>query len=554
MTGAQDGEQDGERAWWRSAVVYQVWPRSFSDGDGDGVGDLRGVLSRLDHLADLGVDVLWLSPVYPSPGVDGGYDISDYRAVDPLFGDLADLDGLIAALHARGMRLVLDVVLNHTSDRHPWFVESRADRDNPRRDWYFWRPEPVVPRGGEPWTSLFGGPAWTLDETTGEHYLHSFAVEQPDLDWDNPAVRAAVFATLRWWLARGVDGFRLDVISMVSKDLTGPSPLGPGPRLHEHLQELHREVLGGRDPVVVTAGEMPGISVEDAVLATDPARAELDMVIQFEHVSVDQGDSKWDARPLSLPRLKESFARWQRGLAAAGWNALYLSNHDQPRPVSRFGDVAHHRTASATALATVLHLHRGTPFVYQGEELGMADAGFTSLSDYRDVESLDHYAEAVAAGQSPADALAALARTGRDNARTPVQWDATEHAGFTTGTPWIAVNPDHVTVNAAAQRDDPHSVLAHYRRLIALRHDEPAVVHGDFTLLLPDDEQVWAFTRRHGGTELLVLANCSPAPATARLEVDPAWAGAELLLGNLHDSAAGLQLRPWEALVLRRGG
>ena len=526
--------------WWHSAVVYQVWPRSFADSNGDGVGDLRGLIGKLDHLSDLGVDVVWLSPVYPSPQVDNGYDISDYQDVDPLFGTLADLDELIACLHARGMRLVLDVVVNHTSDQHPWFVESRSSRTSPKRHWYFWCDQPP-----NDWTSLFAGPAWQLDEATGEYYLHTFAREQPDLRWEEPQVRAAVVDMLRWWLDRGVDGFRLDVISMISKDLDKPEGiLGFGPDLHDHLHELHREVFAGRD--LITVGETPGTSVEQARLLTEPERRELDMVFEFEHVSLDRGVSKWDVVPLTLPTLKRCFQTWQDGIGS-GWNSLYWDNHDQPRVVSRFGDDGEHRVASASTLATVLHLHRGTPFIYQGEELGMADARFTSLSDYRDLESLNHYTEAVARGQPPEQVLAALQRTSRDNARTPVQWDSSQHAGFTTGTPWIPVGSAAGTVNAAAQRNDPHSVLAHYRRLIRLRHEVPAVAYGDFTLLLPEDERVWAFTRRYEQVELLVVANLSAEHVMPAID---GWQDGELLLGNLPEP--GPVLRPWESRVLRR--
>jgi oligo-1,6-glucosidase len=529
-----------EQEWWRTAVVYQVWPRSFADSDGDGIGDLRGLIGKLDHLADLGVDAVWLSPVYPSPQVDAGYDISDYCDVDPLFGTLADLDELIADLHARGMRLVLDVVLNHTSDQHPWFIESRSSRDDPKRTWYWWRDQPA-----NHWRSLFSGPAWQRDEPTGQYYLHTFAREQPDLNWAEPQVRAAVADMLRWWLDRGVDGFRLDVISMISKDLDLPAGmLGFGPELHGHLQELYREVFAGRD--LATIGETPGTTVEHARLMTEPDRHELDMVFEFEHVSLDQGRTKWDPVPLALPTLKRCFARWQEGLGA-GWNSLYWDNHDQPRAVSRFGNDGEHRVVSAKTLATVLHLHRGTPFIYQGEELGMANPGFTSLAQYRDVESLNHHAEAVAAGQRPEDALGALARMSRDNARTPMPWDGTEHAGFTTGTPWIDLAPDWATVNAAAQREDPHSVLAHHRRLVRLRHEVPAVAHGDFTLLLPDDPRLWAFTRRYRGVELLVVANLSGENVVPELD---GWSDGELLLGNL--PGPGPVLRPWESRVLRR--
>jgi oligo-1,6-glucosidase len=535
--------------WWRSAVVYQIWPRSFSDSDGDGIGDLRGIVDRLDHLARLGVDVLWLSPIYPSPQDDAGYDISDYRDIEPTFGTLADFDALLDAVHERGMRLVMDLVVNHTSDEHPWFVESRSSRDNPKRDWYWWREQP--PNG---WRSFFSGPAWERDEPTGEYYLHLFSRKQPDLNWENPQVRAAVYDMMRWWLDRGVDGFRMDVINVISKDLaTGQYVCGP--RIHEFLQEMHREVFDGRPGTFLTVGEMPGVTLEQARLFTDPARHEVDMVFQFEHVRLDQGGTKWDVRPLDLRDLKASLGRWQEGLAESGWNSLYWNNHDQPRAVSRFGsDAPEHRVASAKLLGTVLHLHRGTPYVYQGEELGMTNTRFDSIADFRDIESLRHYTDAVAGGADEETVLAALRVMGRDNARTPVQWDATEHAGFTSGTPWIPVNANHREINAAAQWADPGSVLHHYRALIALRHDEPAVVHGDFTMLLPDHPTVYAFTRRHrderGDVELLVLANFSAEPVEAAVPGAEGWDAAELLLGNLPD--APQKLRAWEARVLRR--
>ena len=569
----------GQAAWWTRAVVYQVYPRSFMDSDGDGIGDLGGVLLHLDHLADLGVDVLWLSPVYPSPQADNGYDISDYQDIDPLFGSLAQLDELIAALHARGMKLLMDLVVNHTSDAHPWFEESRASRSSAKRDWYWWRPPRPGMAAGAPgaeptnWQSFFSGPVWELDEASGEYYLHLFDRRQPDLNWENPEVRAAVHEMMRWWLDRGVDGFRMDVINMISKDLRGrdgapdgtlhdgpPLPgsaLGDGsasylcgPRIHEFLAEMHREVFAGRDGTFLTVGEMPGVTVEQARLFTDPARAEVDMVFQFEHVALDHGTSKWDLRPLRMRDLKASFGRWQTGLADVGWNSLYWNNHDQPRAVSRFGDDSpRFRRDSATCLATLLHLHRGTPYVYQGEEIGMANYPFVSLEEFRDVESLNHHVQAVSAGEDPARVLAALQYMGRDNARTPVQWDASPHAGFTTGTPWIAANPDTAEWNVAAQRNDDTSVLAHYRRLIALRHTDDVVALGDFTMLLPDSDEVYAFTRSLDGVTLLVVCNLSRT--TYRLaELLPEAPAAELVLGNLPDDDPA-ELRPWEARVLR---
>ncbi|SCK46659.1 alpha-glucosidase [Streptomyces sp. WMMB 322] len=565
-----------EREWWKTAVVYQIYPRSFADSDGDGIGDIPGITSRLDHLARLGVDVLWLSPVYPSPQDDNGYDISDYCGIDPVFGTLADFDELLAAVHERGMKLVMDLVVNHTSDQHPWFAESRSSPDSPKRDWYWWRPAregtaPGAP-GAEPnnWRSFFSGSAWQFDEATGEYYLHLFSRTQPDLNWENPQVRAAIHEMMRWWLDRGVDGFRMDVINMISKDPELPDgPVGEdgaygdggpfylsGPRIHEYLQEMHREVFAGRDRRLLNVGEMPGVTVDDAVLFTDPERRELDMVFQFEHVGLDHGTGKWDHRELRLRDLKESMGRWQQGLARTGWNSLYWNNHDQPRIVSRFGDDGEHRVRSATMLATVLHLHRGTPYIYQGEELGMTNAPLRTIDDFRDIESLNHHTEAVAAGAASADVVAAMRPMARDNSRTPMHWDSSPNAGFTTGTPWIAVNPNHTEINAAAQLDDPDSVFHHYRRLIALRHTEPAVAHGDFTMLLPDDDRVYAFTRRLGETELLVLANFTGAPVVTEPD-DGAGrtdrTGAEVLLTNVGTPSERIgELAPWEATVYRR--
>ena len=558
-------------------MVYQIYPRSFADSNGDGVGDVRGILERVDYLADLGVDVVWVSPFYRSPMDDNGYDVSNYQDVDPLFGTLADVDELIAALHERGMKLVIDVVVNHTSDEHPWFVESRSSTDNPKRDWYWWRPPRAGMVAGAPgaeptnWHSYFSGPVWELDEASGEYYLHLFSRKQPDLNWENPEVRQAVYAMLRWWLERGVDGFRMDVINMISKVLPlQDGPLLPygrygdgtgqflhGPRLHEFLQELHAQVIAPSDKVLLTVAETPGVTVQQALDFTDPERAEVDMVFQFEHVGLDQGaGGKWDLRPLRLVELKESLGRWQAALGERGWNSLYWDNHDQPRAVSRFGsDDPAYRALSAKLLGTVLHLQRGTPYVYQGQELGMTNVPFASIEDFRDIESLNHYRQAVAAGEDPDRVLAALRAISRDNARTPMQWDDDPHAGFTSGTPWLPVNPNYVDINAAAQVTDGQSVYAHYRRLIALRHEHPVVAHGDFTLLAPDDPVVYAFLRRLGQVEWLVAANFSADTAGLDLPEPDRWTGAELTLGNYpHPQPNGdrLDLRPWEAVVLSR--
>jgi oligo-1,6-glucosidase len=552
-----------------------VYPRSFADSDGDGIGDLVGVTQHLDHLERLGIDVVWLSPVYPSPQDDNGYDVSDYRGIDPMFGTLADFDALVHGLHARGMRLVMDLVVNHTSDEHPWFVASRSARDDPKRAWYWWRPPRPGHRPGEPgaeptnWSSIFSGPAWELDEATGEYYLHLFSRKQPDLNWENPEVREELHAMARWWLDRGVDGFRMDAINVISKHPSLPdgrvaagARLGDGtphflggPRLHEFLHELHHEVFEGREPHVLTIGEMPEVTVDEARLFTDPARGEVDMVFQFEHVRIDQGASKWDVRPFDLRALKASLGRWQEGLADVGWNSLYWDNHDQPRVVSRFGDDGRFRARSAKMLATVLHLHRGTPCVYQGDELGMTNAPFATIDDIRDVEALNHHAAAVAAGADPDQVLDALRTMGRDNARTPMQWDGSPGAGFTTGSPWLAVNPNHVEVNAAAELADEDSVFHHYRALIALRHREAVVTDGAYALLLPDDERVFAFTRSLADVELLVLGNFSGDAVAVDLPDAAAWASSEVLLADrsvLQPAPGALTLAPWEGRVHRR--
>jgi oligo-1,6-glucosidase len=569
-----DAPTSASSEWWKRAVVYQVYPRSFQDSDGDGIGDLRGILQRLDHLERLGIDVIWLSPVYRSPHADNGYDISDYQDIDPTFGTLEDFDELLTAVHERGMKLVMDLVVNHTSDEHPWFVESRSGLDSPKRDWYWWRParsgyEPGQP-GAEPtnWASFFSGPTWTLDEHTGEYYLHLFAPKQPDLNWENPDVRAAVYAMMRWWLDRGVDGFRMDVINLISKhpdlpdgDVVDGKAYGDGfphysagPRLHEYLQEMRREVFDGRG-ALFTVGETPGVTIEEAVLFSDPARRELDMVFQFEHVSLDHGDGKFYPRHLEPGELADSFTAWQDALEAVGWNSLYLSNHDQPRPVSRFGDAAQWWRESATALATVLHLQRGTPYIYQGEELGMTNAAFDTIGDYRDVESLNHFAEAVGRGEQPELVMAGLMAMSRDHARTPVQWDATDNAGFSRASPWIHVNPNHTDINAAAQYDDPASVFHHYRALIDLRHRLLVVADGDFVRLDAGTPAVFAFQRTLGAEQLLVVANLSSYAVVPVLPgmVRNAWHDARPVLTNrAGDPAVDAALNPWEAKVYTR--
>jgi oligo-1,6-glucosidase len=499
------------------------------------------------------VDALWLSPVYKSPQDDNGYDISDYEDIDPVFGTMSDIEELIAEVHARGMKLVMDLVVNHTSDEHPWFLESRSSRTNPKRDWFWWRPardgfEPGTP-GAEPtnWRAYFSGSAWEFDATTGEYFLHQFTRRQPDLNWENPEVRRAVYDMMNRWIERGVDGFRMDVINLISK--TEPfrdghmyPAMANGPRIHEFLREMNREVLAGKG--LITVGEMPGVNVEQAELYTDPAREELNMVFTFEHMHLDAvpGEPKWSPRPLPLVELKANLAKWQTGLVD-GWNSLYWNNHDQPRSVSRWGDDTEYRVESAKAWATVLHLLRGTPYVYQGEEIGMMNFPFTSFEQFRDVESLNWIAEARGRGIDDSTIMNSLRARGRDNSRTPMQWDGSHHAGFTSGEPWIAVNPNHPTVNAADAVADPKSVFHHYRRLIALRHEIEVVVHGDFTLLVPDHPQLFAYVRSLESVSLLVVANLSGDDA--RFEVPAEFSGTKVLVGTLSES-----LGPWQSYAL----
>ncbi len=558
--------------WWKTAVVYQIYPRSYADSNGDGIGDIPGITAHADYLADLGVDVVWLSPVYASPMDDNGYDISDYQDIDPLFGTLDDLDQLIATLHERGIKLVMDLVVNHTSDEHPWFVESR-DPASPKRDWYWWRParegHEAGAEGAEPnnWEAAFSGPAWHLDEQSGEYYLHLFSPKQPDLNWENPEVRQAVYAMMRWWVDRGVDGFRMDVINLISKrnlDDGVPPPgrkLAPnflytanGPRLQEFLAEMN-EAVGLSDQHLITVGEMPGSTIELARSVTDVANRQLNMVFTFEHVGLDQQTegSKWDLAPLELSTLKKNLADWQLGLADAGWNSLYWDNHDQPRAVSRFGDdSAEHRVNSAKTLATIQHAHRGTPYVYQGEELGMTNTYYSAIDQYRDIESVNYHADALSLGMEVEVVLNSLSVKSRDNARSPMQWNDRTHAGFSEGIPWLAVNANYVTINAEAAVADPDSVFHHFRTLIGLRHELPVLVDGRFELWLPDHEQLWVVSRTLGDQRLYAVANCSSRPATLPDGTLPDLSAARVLL-TTHGDRRGADLEPWESRLLLLG-
>jgi oligo-1,6-glucosidase len=557
------------QTWWKHSVVYQIYPRSFADSDGDGVGDLRGIIQHLDHLKDLGVDVVWLSPVYKSPNDDNGYDISDYQDIMEEFGTLADFDELLAGMHERGIKLVMDLVVNHTSDEHPWFVESRKSKDSPYRDYYIWRPGKD---GREPnnWGSFFGGSAWQYDDATGEYFLHLFSKKQPDLNWDNPAVRAEVFKMMRWWLDKGVDGFRMDVINLISKAPglpDAPATNGEpyqfggqyfvyGPRLLEYLGEMKREVLSKYD--TITVGEAPLATTEHGIAITHQETGSLNMLFQFEHVDLDSqpGGSKWDLKPWDLIDLKQSFSRWQQALAGQGWNSLYLGNHDQPRAVSRFGDDGEYRVQSAKLLATFLHTLQGTPYIYQGDEIGMTNVRFDSIDDYRDIETLNMYHEAVERrGMDPAEVMRAIYVKGRDNARTPMQWDASPNAGFTGGTPWIKVNPNYPQINVELDRADPDGIFAYYQQLIHMRKQHPIIVDGDYRLLLPDDPAIYAYTRAQGATELLVILNFSRGTPLFELPPEVGFASSNLLIANYPvvpgEDIRRLTLRPYEARVYR---
>ncbi len=520
-----------ETTWWHSGTVYQVYPRSFCDSDGDGIGDLGGILEKVEYLHWLGVDAVWLSPVYRSPQKDNGYDISDYREIDPTFGTLSQVDELIAALSQKGMKLIMDLVVNHTSVEHPWFAESRASIDSEKRDWYIWREPRVGTRAGdlgaEPtnWESYFSRPAWTLDEKTGEYYLHLFSPDQPDLNWENPAVRQEVYETMRWWLDRGVGGFRMDVINLISKKYPlGDGPVSVesgrgdgrewylhGPRLTEFLKEMHSEVFAGRDAGIVRIGETPDVTVQQARDLSESGGRKLDMVFQFEHVSLDRARDNW-MRPVPLARheVYRNLADWQDGLASQGWNSLYWTNHDQPRTVSRFGDDSpEHWAQSAKTLATVLYLMKGTAFVYQGDEIGMVNMPFSSLNDFDDISAVEYSRAALDRGRPAEEVLRDLSRTSRDNARTPMQWTSEVSAGFSAGIPWFPVNPSATWLSVAAQRDDPNSVLSHMREVIAARSKFDALATGAFSDIPAPDSRLVAFDRTSTDQTVRVIANLS---------------------------------------------
>ena len=530
--------------WWKEAVIYQIYPKSFQDSNGDGIGDLPGITSRLDYLHKLGVDALWLCPVLASPQVDNGYDVSDYRSIDPMFGSMEDMRTLIREARARGIGILMDLVLNHTSDQHRWFQQACQGRDNSYHDYYIWRDGApgALPNDMR---AAFGGPAWTYVPALGQYYFHQFAPQQPDLNWANPAVRQELYAMIRFWMDQGVEGFRLDVIDQIAKE-PDRKITANGPRLMELLRELNRETWGGKN--LVTVGEAWGADIPRARQYSTPDGSVFSMVFQFEQMCLDHEADKWVPKAMALPELKASIARWQQGLHGCGWNSLFWDNHDLPRIVSRWGDDGACRADSAKALAVALHGLQGTPYIYQGEELGMTNAPYP-VEELRDLESINAYNEMVEQGMSESDALAAIHRMMRDNARTPMQWTAGPHAGFTDGDPWMMVNPNYTEINAAAALADPDSVFYTYQKLIALRKAHRVFVEGDFTLLCPEDEQVFAYLRRGAGQEMLVAVNLSGRSAPFALP--EAFEGRAPLLATQGAPLAGA-LRPWEALICLR--
>ena len=555
-----------EKRWWKESVVYQIYPRSFCDSNGDGIGDLNGITSKFDYLKELGIDVIWLSPVYKSPNDDNGYDISDYQAIMDEFGTMEDFDRMLAAAHERGIKIMMDLVVNHTSDEHKWFIESRKSTDNPYRDYYIWRPAKEDGSLPNNWGSCFSVPAWEYDKTTDMYFLHLFSKKQPDLNWDNPVVRQEVFDMMNWWLNKGIDGFRMDVISLISKrpglpdgtlGLNGYATFdiaANGPHVHEYLQEMRQKALNNAD--TITVGECAGVTLEEAKKYARSDEKELNMVFQFEHMDVD-GDEKagkWTTKKMDLRDMKKILTRWQKGLQDVAWNSLYWENHDQPRSVSRFGnDSDEYREISAKMLATCLHMMQGTPYVYQGEELGMTNCPFNTLENFRDLESINAFHELTEQGKkTEEEMLAAISYKGRDNARTPMQWDDSAYAGFSTAEPWIMVNPNYTKINAKDQVSREDSVFKYYQKLIKLRHESDLIVYGTYDLILDDDKDIYAYTRTLEDEKLVVYCNFSAN--TREVEVPAEFTDGKILISNYTDAKADkkITLRPYEAVVIQK--
>ncbi|RHT65351.1 alpha-glucosidase [Ruminococcus sp. AM28-41] len=558
-----------EKRWWKESVVYQIYPRSFCDSNGDGIGDLNGITSKLDYLKELGVDVIWLSPVYKSPNDDNGYDISDYQDIMDEFGTMEDFDRMLATAHEKGIKIMMDLVVNHTSDEHKWFIESRKSTDNPYRDYYIWRPAKEDGSLPNNWGSCFSGPAWEYDKTTDMYFLHLFSKKQPDLNWDNPVVRQEVFDMMNWWLEKGVDGFRMDVISLISKEQPELPDKEPGingyatfnvsangPHVHEYLQEMRQKALNNAD--TITVGECSGVTLKEAKKYARSDEKELNMVFQFEHMDVDSDEKagKWTTRKMDLRDLKKILTRWQKGLQDIAWNSLYWENHDQPRSVSRFGnDSDKYREISAKMLATCIHMMQGTPYVYQGEELGMTNCPFNTLENFRDLESINAFHELTEQGKmTEEEMMAAIGYKGRDNARTPMQWDDSANAGFSgaDATPWIMVNPNYTKINAKDQVSREDSVFKYYQKLIKLRHESDLIVYGTYDLILDDDKDIYAYIRTLGDEKLIVYCNFSEN--TREVELPEEFTDGKILISNYNDAKVSekITLRPYEAIVIQK--
>ena len=549
-----------EKKWWKECVVYQIYPRSFKDSNGDGIGDLKGIIEKLDYLNYLGIDVIWLSPVYKSPNDDNGYDISDYQNIMDEFGTMKDFDELLRECHKRNIKIMMDLVVNHTSDEHSWFMESKKSKNNEYRDYYVWK-EGINGQPPNNWGSVFSGPAWQYDEETQMYYLHLFSKKQPDLNWENPKLRNEIYSMMKWWLDKGVDGFRMDVINFISKDQNFPNgengDFGPyamnGPRIHEFLKEMKQMVLKEKD--LITVGEMPGVTVEQGNLYTGKDGDELNMVFQFEHMDIGNGEfGKWHKNSFKLTELKRIMTKWQKGLENNGWNSLYWNNHDQPRVVSRFGDDKKYWNKSAKMLATCLHMMQGTPYIYQGEEIGMTNVAFEKLSDYKDIEILNAYEDLVVKkGRSHEEMMQGIYDRGRDNARTPMQWNDSENGGFTLGTPWIKVNPNYKSINVEEEINNEDSILNYYKKLIKIRKDNEIVVYGKYDLLLEESEEIYSYMRTLNNERLLVICSFSKEETTFNLPSEVEYNSKKLLIGNydvcIDEQLENIKLRPYECRV-----
>ena len=554
------------KTWWKEGVVYQIYPRSFKDSNGDGIGDLKGIIEKLDYLKNLGVNIIWLCPIYKSPNDDNGYDISDYRDIMDEFGTKEDFNELLSEMHSRGLKLIMDLVVNHTSDEHNWFAESRKSKDNEYRDYYIWKDgkEDNPPNN---WGSFFSGSAWKYDETTEQYYLHLFSTKQPDLNWENKKVRNEVYDMMKFWLDQGIDGFRMDVINLISKVPGLPDGekangalygdgfpfTGNGPRVHEYLQEMNKEVLSKYD--IMTVGETPGVTPEIGKLYVDNDRNELNMVFQFEMMDIDSGKGgKWDIVPWKLTTFKDIMYKWYTGLKDKGWNSLFLNNHDQPRMVSRFGNDKEYRVESAKMLATFLHTWQGTPYVYQGEEIGMTNVRFENIEEYRDIEIINMFKEKSEQGIDKDILMKAIYGKGRDNARTPVQWNSSENAGFTKGTPWIAVNPNYKEINVEQALEDKNSVFYYYQKLIKLRKENEIIVYGDLELIDKENENIFAYTRSYNDEKMLVILNFYQKEAEFKFDEKIEDKEIKLLISNYPVESNNLNsilLKPYEARVYK---